>query len=146
MNKFVIIIGSILGIGILITGIYFAFFAPQPTSSGTFLVPSNSGKQIQVNDFTKNLQAKTEASDVIAETNQYTISYFTADKSFLITLESQPLKDSRAAAEQALLSKLGITQAQACQLKTSVKTTFDVDQVWAGNELGLSFCPNSIQF
>ena len=146
-KKLFIILAALVAAAIVVTGLYFAFFAPNPqqtTTPNTLSVQTKAQQPVKVKDFTKNYQAATPGNGLLVDNGQYSISYSTSDQSFLITLESKPLKTARAAAEQDILNRLNITQAQACQLKVSVKVPLNVDPNYAGNELGLSFCPGSV--
>jgi len=144
MKKTLLIFAAIFMLSVIITGVYFAFFAPKLTAQNTIQVPTTTGQTINVNNFSKDIKGTTQTSQIMADTNQYNIVYFNADKSFLVTLNLMPLKDSRLAAEQFLLNELNIDQQAACQLKISVKTIYSVSPDYAGNELGLSFCPNTV--
>jgi len=73
----------------------------------------------------------------------YSIFYVEADKSFHITLLQEPLRGTRAQAEQVLLKKLGVTEQQVCSLVVYVGVPGPVNQFYGGKELGLSFCPGA---
>jgi len=67
------------------------------------------------------------------ETHQY----------FGISLLAEPLGQYRKEAEQLLLQELGITQLQMCQLNYAVGVGPDVNEAYAGKNLGFSFCPGA---
>lgn len=85
----------------------------------------------------------------IAGTNEplsaYILTYIASDKSFNIGLFKEPLKETRAAAEQEFLAKLKISEGEACRLKYVVVTPFWVSQFYGGRNLGFSFCPGAVQ-
>ena len=120
---------------------------PQPPApSGptkTITTPSGS---VDVRDFTQNPAQTTSGTTVIKATDQFKLIYFSTDNSFLITLLSQPLQQARDAAEAELLSNLGIDKGQACKLTVTESVPYDVDSQLAGQNYGLSFCPDSKPF
>jgi len=67
------------------------------------------------------------------ETHQY----------FGISLLSEPLGQYRKEAEQTLLQALGISQLQMCQLNYAVGVGPDINEAYAGKNLGFSFCPGA---
>lgn len=75
----------------------------------------------------------------------YIITYVASDQSFNIGLFKEPLGDVRKQAEQDFLTKLGVTQAEACRLKHVVQTPFWVSSFYGGKNLGFSFCPGATQ-
>ena len=65
-------------------------------------------------------------------------------KAFIIGLLNEPLGNSRQEAEQFLMGTLGISENQMCNLNYYVLATSDVNSVYAGKNLGFSFCPGAI--
>ena len=119
--------------------------AVQNPAANTLTVPAQGGTQ-QVFDFTKSPARVDGDTTVIAENNNYSIVYFTADQSFLITILSDPAQAGRIAAEQELLVKLNVTQDEACKLKVALTVPAGVDEQLAGKDYGLSFCPSGQPF
>ena len=83
---------------------------------------------------------------------QYSIYYYTDDNLIYIYLYSEPLETIRLLAEQTLVGKLrkpdgtSLTDKEICALDISVSTNEYVSRAFAGLDLGLSFCPGSVQF
>lgn len=75
----------------------------------------------------------------------YELLYFESDGSYLIALEEEPLRDAREAGERELLQTLEISEKDACNLQIRVSTSLHVSQTYGAKELGLSFCPGSIE-
>lgn len=75
---------------------------------------------------------------LLAETNDYIVAYDTFTSTFLIQLFGAPLEATRERAEQELLRKLGITQAEACKLAVEVTGYPPISDF---GTRGLSFCP-----
>ena len=71
------------------------------------------------------------------------IFYDDAHQYFGISLLSEPLGYYRKQAEQLLLQTLGISQEQMCQLNYSMGVGPDVNEAYAGKNLGFSFCPSA---
>ena len=172
MNKKLLIIGLVLGIIVLLIAIFQMkpdstrtteiqdqenfeaynnkYVEPEMTPKGELAIETVSGSKISVPDIRTNLETVTfdgqdfkfyDSGDGSAA---YELLYFSGDSSFLISLESEPLRDARNAGEIKLLDKLGISAAEACQLKIRVATNIRVSEMYAGKELGLSFCPGSV--
>ncbi len=74
----------------------------------------------------------------------YGIQFTPADSSFQIILEAEPLGATRLKAENALRSMTGLSNTVLCTLHVSVTTTADINPQLAGEEFGLSFCPNAV--
>ncbi|MBU6323114.1 MAG: hypothetical protein KGI41_00060 [Patescibacteria group bacterium] len=77
-------------------------------------------------------------------TPPYLILYEADSGSFSIALLQEPIGQTRIDAEQYLMSMLGIPQDQLCRLKYSVSVPYWINSAFAGKNLGLSFCPDSV--
>lgn len=78
------------------------------------------------------------------ENPPYIIMYISATNYFNIGLFQEPIGPIRAAAEQYLLTRLGISQAEMCQLDYMVSVPDRVNSQFAGKNLGFSFCPGAV--
>ena len=93
-----------------------------------------------------------EASTVVAgnaavkETSEYAIVYLGDLKSFVITIYGKQMNGARRQAEQAFLDSLGVSKDDACKLDVSLSIDKEADEDAAGQEFGLSFCPNGKAF
>lgn len=74
----------------------------------------------------------------------YAITYFASYDFYQISLNQEPLAEVRKTAEAELQTTLGVDNATLCGLEVSVRTKVDVSQFFAGQELGISFCPGSV--
>lgn len=80
------------------------------------------------------------------ENEQFSIVYFSKDQAFGISLSTEPLGEVRRSAERYLMGKLGINEAQMCELRYTLGTTVYVNPTYGSMEnLGFSFCPGSTQ-
>lgn len=114
---------------------------------------TKSGGVITVTDFKKDPETQSYPNNSLyylsggltpsPTKTAFSIFYAVADKSFHITLLREPIRETRASAEQTLLKKLGITEVQACSLAIYVGVPISVNEYFAGRELGLSFCPGA---
>lgn len=77
------------------------------------------------------------------KTDDFSIVYRAADGLFNITLLAEPLAGSRTGAEIFLLDRLGITEAQLCNINYWVGTTDVINSVYADKNLGFEFCPGA---
>lgn len=74
----------------------------------------------------------------------YDLLYY-PDGSFGVVLLAEPLGQSRLDAQSDLLQRLGISQDQACQLIYRVTVAPWVNAVYAGQNLGFTFCISSVR-
>ena len=119
---------------------------PSSQSNNTLSIPAQGGGTLKVQDVTKNPAQVLGDTDVVEQNSNYTINYFTKDQSFLITILAQPIQANRDAAEQELLNELGISAADACKITVVLTVPAFVDETHAGQDYGLSFCPNGKAF
>ena len=73
----------------------------------------------------------------------FTIQYKESDQSFIVTLNKEPIGQTRTDAEKYLAQKLGASQAVMCRLHYAVFVTYDVNMEFSGRNLGFSFCPGA---
>jgi len=167
MKKGLIIAGVILLLVILCVLGYVLLSkkeAPVPTDpnnpfgslGGSTVIPEDrigltlsNGEQITIPDITKQEQpawAGPESGYQAGGSDEdaYHIVYFSEDTSFLISLLAEPLGANRLDAEDELRAKLGLTNDQLCQLPVEVATSIYVNESYAGQNLGLSFCPGAV--
>lgn len=116
-----------------------------PTGS-TFQIGTSQGS-VTVNNFYGTMDYITEDDEtvVLAENDNYSISYYRPDSGFIIVFTSVPagtFQTERAAAESAFLSQLGISQSDACKLSVNERVT-DNTSPYDGELMGLSFCPST---
>jgi hypothetical protein len=122
----------------------------QPVSGATgtqatITIPTAQG-DVPVRDITQHPAEQVQNTDVIEKNDQYSITYFSNEKSFLINILAEPVQKNRDTAESAFLKDLGVDYGQACKLTVSTYVLFDVNQNLAGQDYGLSFCPSGKQF
>jgi hypothetical protein len=112
-----------------------------------------TGQIVEVRDFKKDPDVNTwydESTFLIGdgkrnESNAYQIFYFDTDRSINISLLSEPLGSVRLIAEEQLMKRLGLSKEVLCSLHINVGTPGFVSAVYAGQNLGLSFCPGSVK-
>jgi hypothetical protein len=78
-----------------------------------------------------------------APASDYTVVYFSEDKSLIVTLTTEPIGQARHDAEQFLLSTLGVSQDTLCSSIYQVLTPESVNTTFSGTNLGFSFCPGA---
>ncbi|HVB20020.1 MAG TPA: hypothetical protein VNF51_01900 [Candidatus Paceibacterota bacterium] len=112
-------------------------------------VATQNGSVVITNDFIHNNVTLPDPSNVGnyyltgSSTNGYAIGYRTSAQFFTIALEQEPLSQTRTAAEDFLLSTLGITENQLCSLNYYIGTDANTNSFYAGKNLGFSFCPGA---
>jgi hypothetical protein len=76
---------------------------------------------------------------------KFNIFYDSTEQFFTIALLTEPLGQSRKDAQSFLQNDLGLTEQQLCNLKYFVGTTYFVNESYAGNNLGFSFCSGATE-
>lgn len=123
-----------------------------PTYAPTEFPVSSSTVSVNYENFTKNPNAIEVGNGVYnineAMTNPnlgFAFLYSESDDSIYISIDKEPLSQTREQASQYLLNLLDINQAVACTLKVYVGVPYVVSSTLTGQNLGLSFCPGSIK-
>ncbi len=75
----------------------------------------------------------------------YDIFYNEPTGILFISLYKEPLSFSRALAERALTGTLPLSKEEMCTLQVKVTTNAYVNPIYDGLNLGLSFCPGSVE-
>lgn len=170
MNKFVLYVLT----PITIAGVLYVFWHSLPSSSDVaapvfteFTQPTDPSVDGQVSDrhMTTRLQSGSSitvnniklpeydvgdnltyvlAGGLDTSNPRYAITYFSNYDFYQISLESEPLAETRLLAETELKGALGIQESDLCDLNVSVRTRIGVNPFFAGQELGVSFCPGSV--
>jgi hypothetical protein len=79
-----------------------------------------------------------------AQATNFSVYYISGSKSFLIDLTEEPIGQARLDMEQFMLKTLGITEQQMCNLNYLVSVTRYVNEQYAYENLGFSFCPGAV--
>ena len=96
---------------------------------------------VSVNNFYRKGERMNQYGDVLIEENkEFSIEYQHPFKLFIIAVLSTPFDALRIKAENAFLSRLGISKEDACALNVQVGTPFFVDPQYAMTSYPLSFC------
>ena len=139
--------------------------SPVPSNGATMQVALRSGGSVVVSDFIHNGETAADIENsgryflagslgyCIANvgcpsgfaSTDFQIIYTASDQSFHIGLLNEPLKNARLEAEQFLQTRLGISQAQMCNLYYYVETTAAISPIYDNKNLGFSFCPGAVQ-
>jgi hypothetical protein len=82
----------------------------------------------------------------IDEEEVYQLFYYAPDQSISIVLLREPFADIRLVAEDQLKNRLGVDESALCAMNIRVNIPQFASDVWSGANLGLSFCPGSVQF
>jgi hypothetical protein len=78
-----------------------------------------------------------------ASSSDFIVTYDASKQFFTIALTQEPIKQARLDAQDFLLSTLGVSQNQLCSLNYYLGTTISVNAIYAGTNLGFSFCPGA---
>lgn len=121
-------------------------FALPATTDDKMFLPLENGS-LEVNNIYKDPIASLEENGVdFAQSPDYAIAFYPDNQGFIITITNPEIQAARDSAEIAFLMELGITQEEACKLNVSLSVPFSINQQNAGQEFGLSFCPNGKAF
>jgi len=138
-------------------------FATSSQSAQTMALATQSGTLVATNDFIHNgttIPDTANPSRYLVAGNlgyclndpqkcqagsakNFNIYYNSAPQSFTIALTDEPIGQARLDMEQYLLTALGITQEQMCDLNYYVGVTVYVNSQFTGKNLGFSSCPGA---
>lgn len=113
-------------------------------------IKTKGGEVVRVRDLKTNRQQVGDEAYVLAggqadADNERFDIVFHSDYDFIqISLEAEPLAEVRRLAEENLRVQLGVDAELMCEMDISVRTRMAVNPFYAGQELGLSFCPGSV--
>lgn len=135
-----------VGGGTGVTGVTSPPFVPPPAPTSTAItIGTTQGVVATKNFYTSAAGTSADRTVVILQrTSAYVITYYVPDGSFNIFISQLPYETNRAVAEAALISLLGVSQADACKLNVTVGTSAAIDPAHAGTNEDLSFCPGTL--
>lgn len=136
-----------------------------PGTAGSLTVETSDGSPILVKDFISNGITIEDPSNKgwyflagdsgacnpdgtcpsAGSEKDFSILYDSVTKSFVVSINTEPLGAVRKNAEQYLMNALGLTESDMCRLEYSVMTTSYVNATYGGENLGFSFCPGAIK-
>lgn len=124
---------------------------PPETREGGLSIRTQNGS-LQIND------VRTQSETVQVDEDSYllygydfshsypfAVTYYHSGNGFAIALLKEPLAKTRLEMEQSLQARLGISEAEMCQLKALIGVPIGVNEFLSGRNLGFSFCPNAIE-
>mgnify|MGYP006374549063 FL=1 len=123
-------------------------------STGTTQFPSTqSNETINARDFLKDPDvidwdgAGTYmlGAGLFDQDEAYQIFYYAPDKSLRVVLLAEPFAQIRLVAQEQLKNRLGLTEAEICAMNIRVNIPVMSSESLSGQNLGLSFCPGSVQ-
>ncbi len=144
-TKIAIIIGAIL-VFIISVVVLWTLFTGDQTSNVTFQTPDG---EVVVNNFRETALETRDQSTYLEAEDLFTIYYGETDGTFYLTLfpaSKEDAPDVRVAAEQALVTQLGVPEQEVCKLPVNVAIPLNVIPEYAGINYGLSFCEGAINF
>ena len=108
------------------------------------LVIKTSSSDVIIPDITKNANINIPGGVLFIDESYYSISYFSVDQGFIITLKNSNLQKARDLAEADFLKQLNLDQISACNLKVTLNVPWSIGFDAAGVNYGLSFCSSSV--
>jgi hypothetical protein len=79
------------------------------------------------------------------KTNDFSVTYHATDGHFNIILLTEPLATARTEVEVFLLDRLGVNEAQLCNINYWIGTSGQTSAVYTNKNLGFDFCPGATQ-
>lgn len=125
--------------------IIISFFIYNSKIFNNMTITGKNGEKIKIYNIEKlkNTEKIGDTDIILADTPEFSISYYRPDQSFAISIMSKNFKDSREKAEKNLLKILGLSSEEACKLKLTLSTPTFINAEIAGGNYGLSFCPGA---
>lgn len=105
----------------------------DPVNTGTYILAGSAGYCLSDGNCPSGF-----------DTNNFSVSYSRNQDFFTLVVLTEPITDTRKEAESFLMSRLGIGEQDMCQLHYSFSAPYWVNEFYAGQELGFSFCPGSV--
>lgn len=117
-------------------------FTPTPTAITNYPIPTSvtiKSKGVDVNNPYIGAKEHTKEGDALSvKTEDFEIAYLGEFDEFVITVNTEPFEEKRRLAEEALLKRLGVSEADACKLKVNISPPKKGDDLIP--RYGLSFC------
>lgn len=121
-------------------GKYLMLPVDEISKKENLVIDTNQG-QVNISNIYKNPVYSLSKNGVeFSDNDFYSMGFYPEDEGFLIVIENSDVKNSAKKAENEFLSKLGISQQQACQLKVSITVPYTVNEKYSGGVYGFSFC------
>lgn len=113
----------------------------SPPRSVKVEVETQEAQKLPVNNFYKDPTVTYPSGDtVIEEKEQYQLAFILKDKQFIVTIFPMGTPETQKVAEQALLTKLGITEKTACTLNVEIHSFLNASLRSSPKVSKLSFC------
>lgn len=158
MNKTTLLVASFIIFSLSSIGYFvYVLFAPAPASvvptPPPLIVPTEPIQPVDTAAESFLQQAGVQPlgdgiysleAQLIAEDKGFSMIYSAEHNSYIVAITEAPLGANRQAAEKYLLTLLALDEASACQRNISVGVPAGVSPLYAGRELGLSFCPGAV--
>lgn len=108
----------------------------------TFEDPANEGAYYLAGNLEYCLE---DGTCPTTNTPRFSILFFENGQNFVVSLNEEPLRESRQAAELYLMNALGIPAQQMCDLSYTLGTTVSVNEAYGSiTNLGFSFCEGAV--
>jgi len=111
-----------------------------------FDVETKDGAVSIVNIYKKSVADASFNGVIFKDNNLYYIAYYPNPEGFIITINNSDIERARAAAEKDFIETLKISKSDACKLNISLAVPMSVRESIAGQNFGLSFCPDGKAF
>jgi len=90
-------------------------------------------------------QSLTDYTKALYDADDLLITYYEPEHRLIVQLFAEPLAETRAKAENFIISEFGFSQEQMCAMSATVITNAYVNEYYGGVQLGFSFCEGSAQ-
>lgn len=124
-------------------------------SEGVFQVQLVNGGVLTTRDFAMPSDTQTTADKSLTyvlfpkdntASLEYEINYLSESKSFVVILAKEPIAETRRAAAEDLMNRLGISNQELCSLSVRVQVPRWVSDFYSDKNLGFPNCPGAVKF
>jgi len=111
-----------------------------------FDIKTNAGVVSIVNVYKKSVGDGGFNGTIFKDNDLYFMAYYPSPEGFIISIRSANAEKIRMVAEKDFIETLKISKTDACKLNVSLSVPMSIDENLAGQDFGLSFCPNGKAF
>lgn len=146
-SKYYIAVALVLIIAIIVGGIFaYRYYKLSTTAVLELQIPTNQGQQLKKITALDLQEYNVEAQSGYIAANEKFLIFVSKNQTVELTINGPNFKDNRLAAENVLLDFFKeLDKSTICKMNTIVILTVLDGGLPTGDNVGLSFCPNSKQ-
>jgi hypothetical protein len=121
----------------------------RPATATSTSLTTIDGRSIPVRDFSNDTDSIQDANNPqyyrLGSNDAFAVTYISNTDFFIIEIQEEPIGPNRKKAELYLEQKLGISRQSMCVLQYQIVAPWWVNSLYAGQNLGFSFCPGAVK-